>query len=69
MKIFLDENRKMVLKVPHFGFWSIGGDKVFVPAVGDSKVLVYDNNFEFLRNIETQGLPVFTSLSPKKDFF
>lgn len=68
VKIFLDENRKMVLKVPHFGFWSIGGDKVFVPAVGDSKVLVYDNNFEFLRNIETQGLPVFTSLSPKKDF-
>ncbi len=68
VKIFLDENRKMVLKVPHFGFWSIGGDKVFVPAVGDNKVLVYDNNFEFVKNIKTKGLPVFTSLSPKKDY-
>lgn len=68
VKIFLDENRKMVLKVPHFGFWSIGGDKVFVPAVGDNKVLVYDNEFNFIQNIETKGLPVFTSLSPKKDY-
>lgn len=67
IKIFLDE-RKMVLKVPHFGFWSIGGDKVFVPAVGDNKVLVYDNNFNFVKNIETEGLPVFTSLSPDKRY-
>ena len=68
IKIFLDENRKMVLKVPHFGFWSIGGDKVFVPAVGDNKVLVYDNKFNFVKNIQTQGLPVFTSLSPDKKY-
>lgn len=66
--IFLDENRQMVLKVPHFGFWSIGGDKVFVPAVGDNKVLVYDNDFKFVKNIKTQGLPVFTSLSPDKKY-
>ncbi len=65
VKVFLDE-RKRVLKVPHFGFWSIGGNKVFVPAVGDNKVLVYDNSFEFVKNIETQGLPVFTTLSPDK---
>jgi protein NirF len=66
VKIFLDETRKMVLKVPHFGFWSIGGDKVFVPAVGDNKVLVYDMNFNFVQNIETEGMPVFTALSPDK---
>ena len=66
--IFLDENRQMVLKVPHFGFWSISGDKVFVPAVGDNKVLVYDNDFKFIKNIKTQGLPVFTSLSPNKKY-
>jgi protein NirF len=64
--IFLDEKRQTVLKVPHFGFWSIGGDKVFVPAVGDNKVLVYDMDFKFIKNIETEGLPVFTSLSPDK---
>lgn len=68
VKIFLDENRKMVLKVPHFGFWSIGGNMIFVPAVGDNKVMVYDNNFKFMKNIQTKGLPVFTSLSPKKDY-
>lgn len=68
IKIYLNEKRKMVLKVPHFGFWSIGGDKVFVPAVGDNKVLVYDNNFKFIKNIDTQGLPVFTSLSPDKKY-
>lgn len=66
VKIFLDEERKMVLKVPHFGFWSIGGDKVFVPAVGDNKVLVYDMDFNFVKNIKTEGMPVFTSLSPDK---
>jgi protein NirF len=68
VKIFLNKDRKMVLKVPHFGFWSIGGDKVFVPAVGDNKVLVYDKNFKFLQNIKTEGMPVFTSLSPKKKY-
>ena len=66
--VFLDEKREMVLKVPHFGFWSIGGDKVFVPAVGDNKVLVYDSDFRFIKNIETKGLPVFTSLSPDKKY-
>jgi len=66
VKIFLDEKRKMVLKVPHFGFWSIGGDRVFVPAVGDNKVMVYDMNFKFLQNIKVTGMPVFTSLSPDK---
>jgi len=68
VKIFLDEKRKMVLKVPHFGFWSIGGDKVFVPAVGDNKVMVYDKEFKFIKNIKVTGMPVFTSLSPDKKY-
>ncbi len=68
IKIFLDENRQMILKVPHFGFWSLGEDKIFIPAVGDNKVLVYDNEFHFIKNIETKGLPVFTALSPHQDY-
>jgi protein NirF len=68
VKIFLDEKRKMILKVPHFGFWSIGGSKVFIPAVGDEKVLVYDIGFKFIKNIKTEGMPVFTSLSPNKKY-
>jgi len=65
--ILLDD-RKPVLKVPHFGFWSIGGGYVFIPAVGNNKVLVYTPDFKFVQNIETEGLPVFTALSPDKKY-
>ena len=62
------EDRKPVLKVPHFGFWSIGGGYVFIPAVGNNKVLVYTPDFKFVQSIETEGLPVFSSLSPDKKY-
>lgn len=62
------EGNKPVLKVPHFGFWSLSEDRTFIPAVGDNKVMVYDKKFNFIKNIETQGLPVFTSLSPDKKY-
>ncbi len=67
IKILL-EDRKPVLKVPHFGFWSIGAGYVFIPAVGNNKVLVYTPDFKFVKNIETEGLPVFTALSPDKKY-
>ena len=59
---------KPVLKVPHFGFWSLSEDRTFIPAVGDNAVMVYDKEFKFIKNIETQGLPVFTSLSPDEKY-
>jgi len=62
------EDRKPVLKVPHFGFWSISDGNVFIPAVGNNKVLVYTPDFKFVRTIETEGLPVFTALSPDKKY-
>jgi len=62
------KDNKPVLKVPHFGFWSLSEDKTFIPAVGDNAVMVYDNNFRFIKNVEMQGLPVFTSLSPDKKY-
>ncbi len=67
IKILL-EDRKPVLKVPHFGFWSISDGHVFIPAVGNNKVLVYTPDFKFVKNIETEGLPVFTALSPDKNY-
>ncbi len=67
IKIRADKDRP-VLKVPHFGFWSISGDKIFIPAVGDNKVMVYDKEFKFIKNIEVKGLPVFTSLSPDRKY-
>jgi protein NirF len=62
------EGNKQVLKVPHFGFWSLSKDKTFIPAVGDNAVMVYDKDFKFIKNIKTQGLPVFTSLSPDQKY-
>jgi len=62
------KDNKPVLKVPHFGFWSLSEDKTFIPAVGDNAVMVYDNNFKFIKNVKMQGLPVFTSLSPDKKY-
>ena len=67
IKITADKN-KPVLKVPHFGFWSLSDEKIFVPAVGDNKVMVYDPKFQFIKNIEVLGLPVFTALSPDKKY-
>ncbi len=61
------EDKKPVLKVPHFGFWSISGDKIFIPAVGESRVFVFSKEFKFIKSIKTFGLPVFTSLSPNED--
>jgi len=68
-KIALDlgtENR--VLKVPHFGFWSISDGYFFIPAVGSKKVLVFDHEFNLIKDIKTVGNPVFTSLSPDKKY-
>jgi protein NirF len=62
------KDNKPVLKVPHFGFWSLSDERTFIPAVGDNAVMVYDKDFKFIKNIEMQGLPVFTALSPDKKY-
>jgi len=58
--------KERILKVPHFGFWSISGDYFFIPAVGNRKVFVFDHDFRLVRAIEVEGNPVFTALSPDK---
>ncbi len=62
------EKRSMVLKVPHFGFWSVMKDRFFIPAVGDNKVFVFDKDFHYIATIEVEGNPVFTSLSPDRKY-
>jgi len=62
------DGNKPVLKIPHFGFWSLSRDKTFIPAVGNNAVMVYDKKFNFIKNIKVQGLPVFTSLSPDQKY-
>ncbi len=59
-------DKERILKVPHFGFWSISGDYFFIPAVGNKKVFVFDHDFRLVKAIEVEGNPVFTALSPDK---
>jgi protein NirF len=58
--------KERILKVPHFGFWSISGDYFFIPAVGNRKVFVFDHSFNSVTAIDVKGNPVFTALSPDK---
>ncbi|WP_456401523.1 cytochrome D1 domain-containing protein [Hydrogenimonas sp.] len=58
--------KERILKVPHFGFWSISGDYFFIPAVGNKKVFVFDHGFNLVKTIDVAGNPVFTALSPDK---
>ncbi len=68
-KVKLDlGKRERILKVPHFGFWSISEGYFFIPAVGNRKVFVFDHNFKFIKAIKVLGNPVFTSLSPDKKY-
>ncbi|NOR81067.1 MAG: nitrite reductase [Methyloprofundus sp.] len=68
-EIALDLDKKnRVLKVPHFGLWSISDNYFFIPAVGAKNVLVFDHEFNLIKNIEVIGSPVFTSLSPDKRY-
>jgi len=67
IQLKLDE-RKPVLKVPHFGFWSLSNSNIFIPAVGDNKVFVYTSDFKFIKAIQIEGMPVFTSLSPDQRY-
>jgi len=62
------EDNKPVLKVPHFGFWSLSEERTFIPAVGSEAVMVYDKDFKFIKNVKVQGLPVFTAISPDKKY-
>lgn len=58
--------KERILKVPHFGFWSVSKGHFFIPAVGNKKVFVFDHQFNYIRSINVQGNPVFTALSPDK---
>ncbi|NPA74075.1 MAG: nitrite reductase [Epsilonproteobacteria bacterium] len=57
-----------ILKVPHFGFWSVSKGYFFIPAVGAKKVFVFTHDFKPVKSIDVIGNPVFTSLSPNKRY-
>ncbi len=60
--------RDRILKVPHFGFWSVSKGYFFIPAVGAKKVFAFTHKFKLIKAINVIGNPVFTSLSPNKKY-
>lgn len=67
-KVYLNiEDNKPVLKVPHFGLWSLTKDYIIIPAVKDNKVFIFDKNFNHKKTLTVEGLPVFTSINPNEN--
>ena len=57
-----------ILKIPHYGLFSVFGDYVLMPAVGERAVDVVDLKKESLvKKIKLLGYPVFVIVSPKKN--
>lgn len=54
-----------VYKMPHLQGWTISGDQLFVPAVGEHEVLVIDkHSWRLIKRIPVAGQPVFVTARP-----
>ncbi|MCP5325184.1 MAG: protein nirF [Oceanospirillaceae bacterium] len=61
----MGEEKLPVYKMPHLEGWTIAGDKAFVPAVGEHKVLVIDTHtWQQVGSIDMAGQPVFVMARP-----
>ena len=60
-----DDEQTPVYKMPHLEGWTVAGDLLFVPAVGQHEVLVIDkHDWELVKRIPVAGQPVFVMSRP-----
>lgn len=60
-----DDEQLPVYKMPHLEGWTMVGDWLFVPAIGQHEVLVIDKtDWELVKRIPVAGQPVFVSGRP-----
>lgn len=60
-----DDEHLPVYKMPHLEGWTMSGDWLFVPAIGQHEVLVIDkHDWELVKRIPVAGQPVFVSGRP-----
>src|SRR5574343_778153 len=60
-----DDDQLPVYKMPHLEGWTMTGDRLFVPAIGQHEVLVIDrHDWELVKRIPVAGQPVFVSGRP-----
>src|SRR5690625_3005157 len=54
-----------VYKMPHLEGWAVASDQLFIPGVGDHKVLVLDaHDWTHQGNIDVLGQPIFIVVRP-----
>lgn len=60
-----DDAQLPVYKMPHLEGWTMAGDWLFVPAIGQHEVLVVDKrDWTLVKRIPVAGQPVFVSARP-----
>lgn len=60
-----DDEQLPVYKMPHLEGWTVAGDLLFVPAIGQHEVLVIDKRgWELVKRIPVVGQPVFVMSRP-----
>ena len=60
-----DDEQLPVYKMPHLEGWTMVGDWLLVPAIGQHEVLVIDKkDWELVKRIPVSGQPVFVSARP-----
>ena len=60
-----DDEQMPVYKMPHLEGWTVAGDLLFVPAVGQHEVLVIDkHDWQLIKRIPVAGQPVFVMSRP-----
>lgn len=53
------------VKLPHMASWAVAGDGVFVPLVGEKRMVVLDrHSWAFVKSIPVRGHPVYSVAAP-----
>jgi protein NirF len=57
--------RKTPVKLPHMASWAVAGDSVYVPLVGEKRLVVLDRyTWAFKKSVPVKGHPVYAVSSP-----
>ncbi len=60
-------DRSVPVKLPHMASWAVAGDKVFVPLVGEKRLVVLDRTtWSFVQSIPVRGNPVYAVRAPSE---
>lgn len=60
-------DRSVPVKLPHMASWAVAGNRVFVPLVGEKRLVVLDREtWAFVQSIPVRGHPVYAVRTPSE---